>query len=292
MQIGFVVIRFDGPFRVGFSGLFDSLNYVPSDTIYSALDNLRFMGIEHGVAQVSSAYPMIFGEAKVFPIPMDLKLKLLEGSEDPRWSRTIKRMQYVPFDCVYSGIDGLELDGDTVAIRCGGRRWVPRAGFGHYVSIQRNVVSRALGNADTYRVVAFSPTVDYIIYFRQGDAVDINDAKRAFSIIGELGIGGERSVGLGHFRVVDVGIINYGVESGKHMLLLGTALPRRDDLSGCLNTMVRGWVCSPFHVVGPMSVLMDGSVIPSGVEFEDLKTSTCIKRFSPLWVPYEAHHTC
>ncbi|MGC9136838.1 type III-A CRISPR-associated RAMP protein Csm4 [Caldivirga sp.] len=293
MQIGFIIIRFNEPFRVGFSGLFDTLNYIPSDTIYSALDNLRFMGIEHGITQVSSAYPMIYGDVKVFPIPMDLKLKLVKYyAQEPTKLKFIKRIQYIPLDCVYSGIDKPITDGNHTAIECGGRKWVFKASFGQYISIQRNVVSRALGNADPYRVMAFIPTVDYIIYFRQNDVVDVNDAKRTFSLVGELGIGGERSAGFGHFKVVDVGTIDYRVESGKYMLLLGTALPRREILNGCLNTMVKGWVCSPFYIIGPMSVLTDGSVIPNGVEFENLKTGTCIKRLSPMWMPYETHHDC
>ena len=37
MQIGYVIIEFNGPFRVGKSGLLDAFDYVPSDTVYLSL---------------------------------------------------------------------------------------------------------------------------------------------------------------------------------------------------------------------------------------------------------------
>jgi len=297
MQIGYVIIEFEGAFRVGRSGLLDALEYVPSDTIYSALDYLRFAGFNHGVATVSSAYPLIYVDSGhrsisdygTVPIPMNVKQSLIKrvSAERPELAKQVKRFNYLPMKCLVTKIS-YRVYGDGLRIVCGDEEF-GYGGFGEFVGIQRNVIDRVVEGADTFRVVAFMPWVRYIIYYTQSQGVvDASEGGRVFSMIGELGIGGERSVGIGHFKVVESGVIDYA-GSGGYALVLGTALPRADSVDGHLNTAVRGWVCSPYYVIGPMHVITDGSVIPRGyADFEVLKYPSCIKNLSPLWLPYDA----
>jgi CRISPR-associated protein Csm4 len=298
MQIGYVIIEFNGPFRVGKSGLLDAFDYVPSDTVYSALDYLRFMGFNHGIVSVSSAYPLIYvndihrsiSDYGTVPIPMNIKLSLIKriSDERPDLVKQIRRINYLPMKCLTAKGIGYVVYGDYLRVTCGGEEF-EYEGFGELVGVQRNVIGRAIGNADTFRAVAFMPTVRYIIYYRQPqDGIDVKEGERAFSMISELGIGGERSIGFGHFKVVESGVINY-TGSGDYALILGTALPRVDSVEGYLNTTVRGWVCSPYYVIGPIHVIADGSVVPRDyVDFEVLKYPSCVKNLNPLWLPYDA----
>jgi len=292
MQIGYAIIEFEGAFRVGRSGLLDTLNYVPSDTIYSALDYLRFMGFNHGITTVSSAYPLIYVDSghrsisdySTVPIPMSLIARV--SAERPELTRQVRRVNYLPMKCLVTKIS-YRVYGDGLKIVCGDEEF-GYGEFGEFVGIQRNVIDRVVEGADTFRVVAFMPWVRYIIYYTQSQGVvDAGEGRRVFSMIGELGIGGERSVGIGHFRVVESGVIDY-TGSGDYALVLGTALPRANSVNGHLNTAVRGWVCSPYYVIGPMHVIIDGSVIPRDyADFEVLKYPSCIKNLSSLWLPYD-----
>ncbi|ADN50539.1 type III-A CRISPR-associated RAMP protein Csm4 [Vulcanisaeta distributa] len=306
MRINYAVVRFEEPFRVGRTGLMDTLDYVPSDTVYSALENLRHLGISHGIDRASSMYPMAFevdGEAALtVPMPMDLKIQLLSSiaskyADDPGRAhavlKRVKKLKYLPLDCLNAPSVEPLLD-DDLKVRCGGREFTYRSSYGSSVSIQRNVVGRVLSNADTYRVAAFQPHVNYVLYFTTRDGASLDEARRALELLGKVGVGGERSIGLGHFTVVKVDAIDSLRDSGSHALLLGTALPRSREVYGCVNTMVRGWVCSsPFYVMGPVSVITDGSVVGAEyLDFETLNGPNCVKRLDPLWLWYEARYQC
>ncbi len=105
----------------------------------------------------------------------------------------------------------------------GGREFTYINDYGERVGIQRNVVGRVLSNADTYRVVVFQPYVDYVLYFtvRDGGA-SIDGVRQSLEILGKVGIGGgERSIGLGHFTVVDVAsLIIHGTQEATHYYLV------------------------------------------------------------------------
>jgi hypothetical protein len=64
MRLGYVVVQFESPFHVGRYSLMDALDYVPSDTVYSALEWLRHMGVGDMPARVSSAYPLLPAEGE------------------------------------------------------------------------------------------------------------------------------------------------------------------------------------------------------------------------------------
>lgn len=92
----------------------DTLDYVPSDTVHSALENLTHMGIDHGIDRVSSMYPMAFtgsgGPVLTVPMPIDLKIQLLDlvskkyvndYSKIHTAIKRIKKLAYIPLDCLY-----------------------------------------------------------------------------------------------------------------------------------------------------------------------------------------------
>ena len=304
MRIAFAVIRFEEPFRVGKAGLMDTLDYIPSDTVYSALENLNHLGISHGIDKVSSIYPMVFREngrdSFTVPIPIDLKLKMLNSinkyasnaSDVHTVLKYIKKLKYMPLDCIHDSNVEMQKFNGQVKLRCSGREFIYIENYGSRISIQRNVIGRVLNSANTYRVAAFQPYVNYVFYFTVKEGVDLSKVRSSLEVLGKVGIGGERSIGLGYFTVVNIGYVDDLRDSGNNALLLGTALPSRQEVTGYVNFTVRSWICSnPFYVIGPVTVLTDGSVVSKGdLNFETLTGPNCIKKLDPLWLWYEASY--
>jgi len=258
----------------------DTYRYVPSFTIYGALEALRHMGVNHGVEKVSSAYPFVKhgGEPKPsVPTPASLPRSLLrkipQRVSPPKAIKKLKKLRYIPLDCL-SRLDSFEVvkkGEDDVDVLCDGKPI--EAPDPQLVVVERNVLSRHLNNADVYRVVAVMPTSRYVVYYEGGD-------KRAFELLGKIGLGGERSSGLGKFVVVDEGSVPAG--SGDRALLLGVGRVR--EPRGDLYVEYLAWNCS-HGLVGPTSVLMDGTVLEKdSLEFEDIVTENCVVKLSPLYL--------
>lgn len=294
------MIRFESPFHVGRSGLADSYDHVPSFTVYGGLESLRRMGVDHGVSRVSSAFPRVklcgpdggpCEEALPAPMPAVLHLALFrrwkeEGrfGEVPRLSKALKGARYLPLDCALrAGAEALggkveslrvEVDGDMVRVLCGGKAVkvdTPRAAV-----LERNTLSRHVVNADVYRLAAYVPQSDFVIYFEGED-------RGAFDLLGRLGLGGERSSGLGKFRVVNRGSVPDGSGGGRYALLLGVGRPVEAP-RGFLQADYLSWTCGGTPV-GPLSVLREGSVVEGEPAFEDLRLDgRCVVGLSPLWV--------
>jgi len=105
--------------------------------------------------------------------------------------------------------------------------------------------------------------------------------ERAFELLGKIGLGGERSSGLGKFVVVDKG--SESIKNSKNRaLLLGVGRVR--EPKGDLYVEYLAWNCS-HGLVGPTSVLMDGTVLEmDSPEFEDIVTENCVVKLSPLYL--------
>jgi len=267
----------------------DTLDYVPSDTIYSAMEWLRHAGVTGLPARVSSAYPLFANDSLPLPIPALWKMALMgvkdvknvkaEGEVD---RKTLKELQYVPLECVKRGeltVRQREAGPPRGSARrelvlsCGGFEAAVTPGFhGEYVVRAHNRISRNTSMADTFRVAAFSPRVPYVIYFEGGDAA-------AFEVLGELGLGGKRSLGMGRFKVVAK-----LPDGGEWAMVLGTARPR-NYLEAVGPWEVRGWRCT-HGAVGPVSVLLDGGVMRGNFEFDIIRREEvkCVKRLDPLWI--------
>lgn len=268
-MLKYVVIEFRGPFRVGRYSLFDSWDYVPSDVIYGALAYLRHVGVAHGVEFVSSAYPVVAGRLTA-PLPVSARIRLVK---EGRGDKTLKRLRFVPVECLQGK---LALEGGK--IKCGDDKFDVETliYFGRHVSIHRNRLSRHLQNADVYKVTAFMPFVNYVIYY-VGDG-DV------FDVLGEVGLGGERSIGLGKFRVVERGEVkgfSHAPESCSRLVVWGVARPREVSARG--DWAVRHWWCGGSKLA-PVSVLLDGGEVSGGPMFEDVALANCEKRLTPLWV--------
>lgn len=273
-MLKYIKIRFISPFRVGRSSLLDTFDYVPSDTIYGGLEYLRAMGVDHGVRYVSSAYPVL-GKRPTLPVtPRQI--------EWLRRSKETKKIRFLPVDCW----NDLRVDGEKV-LKCrdGGYDVAELRSWGREVEYFRNRVSRHVQNADPYKVVGFLPTVDYVIYYL-GDEEKV---VKAFKILGEVGVGGERSVGFGRFVVVDSGPLREleNVRAGENcevLVVLGVARPSR-DVEAFGQWEVRHWWCGGCKLL-PTTVLLDGGEVRGGPSFNDytVERCNCKKRLTPLWV--------
>jgi len=281
VSVRYVVLEFTAPFHVGVGGLGDTYRYVPSFTIYGALEALRHMGVNHGVEKVSSAYPLVKHGGDPKPsvptpafLPRLLLRKIPQGVSPPKAIKKLKKLRYIPLDCL-SRLDSFEVvikGKDDVDILCDGKSI--EAPESRLVVVERNVLSRHLNNADVYRVVAVMPTTRYVVYYEGGD-------KRAFELLGKIGLGGERSSGLGKFVVVGEGSERID-SSGNRALLLGVGRVR--EPRGDLQVEYLAWNCS-HGLVGPTSVLTDGTVLEGNLlEFEDIVTENCVVKLSPLYL--------
>ncbi len=293
MRLQYVVVEFDSHFHVGRYSLLDTLDYVPSDTIYSAVEWLRRIGVKGLPARVSSAYPLFPNGSLPLPIPALWRLAIagVESLENVRVEgeadrKMLKELQYVPLECVKTGRLAIRqraagthggLAKRELVLSCGGVETVVTPGFhGEYVIRAHNRIARNTSMADTFRVAAFSPRVPYVIYFEDGDA-------EAFEVMGELGLGGKRGAGLGRFKVVRRGEVELP-DGGEWAMVLGVARPR-NYLDAVGPWEVRSWRCT-HGTVGPLSVLLDGGMVRGDFEFEVVNREEvrCTKRLDPLWI--------
>ena len=299
MRLSYVVVQFESPFHVGRYSLMDALDYVPSDTVYSALEWLRHMGVGDVPARVSSAYPLLpaeGGRADVAlgperyllaaPMPALWRLAVsgaervrgveAQVSEDRR--KYVKGVRFAPLECLRRGeLRVRDAKEEGVVLECGGVAASWRSGFhGEQVVRAHNRLSRNTNMADTFRVAAFSPRVPYVVYFQGGGA-------GAFELLGELGLGGKRSWGLGKFKVAARGEVELP-DGGGWAVVLGVARPHGyAEAVGAWE--VRSWRCTR-GVVGPVSVLLDGGMIRGEFDLETIgrTDADCTKRLDPLWI--------
>jgi CRISPR-associated protein Csm4 len=299
MRLGYVVVQFESPFHVGRYSLMDALDYVPSDTVYSALEWLRHMGVGDTPARVSSAYPLLPAEGGGADVALGSERYLLSAPMPALWSlavsgakkvksvetqvkedkrKDVKEVRFVPLECLRRGeLRVRDAKEEGLVLECGGVAASWRSGFhGERVMRAHNRLSRNTNMADTFRVAAFSPRVPYVVYF-EGDGAE------AFELLGVLGLGGKRSWGLGKFKVVARGEVVLPA-GGDWAVVLGAARPHGyAEAVGVWE--VRSWRCTR-GVIGPVSVLLDGGMIRGDFDLETIQRTDadCIKRLDPLWI--------
>lgn len=277
----------------------DALDYVPSDTVYSALEWLRHMGVGDVPARVSSAYPLLPAEGGRADVALGPERYLLSApmpalwrlavsgaervrgveaqvSEDRR--KDVTGVRFAPLECLRRGeLRVRDAKEEGLVLECGGVAASWRSGFhGEQVVRAHNRLSRNTNMADTFRMAAFSPRVPYVVYFQGGGA-------GAFELLGELGLGGKRSWGLGKFRVAARGEVELP-DGGGWAVVLGVARPHGyAEAVGAWE--VRSWRCTR-GVVGPVSVLLDGGMIRGEFDLETIgrTDADCTKRLDPLWI--------
>ena len=299
MKLSYVVVQFESPFHVGKYSLMDALDYVPSDTVYSALEWLRHMGVRDVPARVSSAYPLLPAEEGRADVVLGSEKYLLSAPMPALWrlavagvkeirrvevqvqedkKKDVKEVRFVPLECLRRGeLRVRDAKEEGFVLECGSVAASWRSGFhGEQVVRAHNRLSRNTNMADTFRVAAFSPRVPYVVYFEGGGA-------ETFELLGELGLGGKRSWGLGKFRVVARGEVELP-DSGDWAVVLGVARPYGyAEAVGVWE--VRSWRCTR-GVIGPVSVLLDGGMIRGNFDLEIIERTDaeCSKRLDPLWI--------
>ena len=299
MRLSYVVVQFESPFHVGRYSLMDALDYVPSDTVYSALEWLRHMGVGDMPARVSSAYPLLPAEGGGADVALGSERYLLSAPMPALWRlavagaeevrrvevqvpedrrKDVKEVRFAPLECLRRGeLRVRKAEEEGFVLECGGVAASWRSGFhGERVVRAHNRLSRNTNMADTFRVAAFSPRVPYVVYFEGGGA-------EAFELLGELGLGGKRSWGLGKFRAVARGEVELP-DGGNWAVVLGVARPHGyAEAVGAWE--VKSWRCTR-GVVGPVSVLLDGGMIRGnfGLEIIERTDAECTKRLDPLWI--------
>jgi CRISPR-associated protein Csm4 len=299
MRLSYVVVQFESPFHVGRYSLMDALDYVPSDTVYSALEWLRHMGVRDVPARVSSAYPLLPAEGGRADVVLGSEKYLLSAPMPALWrlamagvkeirhvevqvqedkKKDVKEVRFVPLECLRRGeLRVRKAEEEGFVLECGGVAATWRSGFhGEQVVRAHNRLSRNTNMADTFRVAAFSPRVPYVVYF-EGDGAE------TFELLGELGLGGKRSWGLGKFRVAARGKVELP-DGGDWAMVLGVARPHGyAEAVGVWE--VRSWRCTR-GVIGPVSVLLDGGMIRGNFDLEIIERTDadCIKRLDPLWI--------
>jgi CRISPR-associated protein Csm4 len=299
MRLSYVVIQFESPFHVGRYSLMDALDYVPSDTVYSALEWLRHMDVRDVPARVSSTYPLLPAEGGRADVVLGSEKYLLSAPMPALWSlavsgakkvkrvetqvkedkrKDVKGVRFVPLECLRRGeLRVRDAKEEGLVLECGGVAASWRSSFhGERVVRAHNRLSRNTNMADTFRVAAFSPRVPYVVYFEGGGA-------EAFEILGELGLGGKRSWGLGKFKVVARGEVELP-DGGDWAVVLGAARPHGyAEAVGAWE--VRSWRCTR-GVIGPVSVLLDGGMIRGNFDLEIIERTDaeCTKRLDPLWI--------
>jgi CRISPR-associated protein Csm4 len=188
MRLSYVVVQFESPFHVGRYSLMDALDYVPSDTVYSALEWLKHMGVRDVPARVSSAYPLLptegdradvalGSERYLLSAPMPAlwrlavsgaeKMRLVEVKVSEDRKKDIKGVRFVPLECLRRGeLRVRDAKEEELVLECGSVAATWRSGFhGEQVVHAHNRLSRNTNMADTFRVAAFSPRVPYVVYF-------------------------------------------------------------------------------------------------------------------------------
>jgi CRISPR-associated protein Csm4 len=299
MKLSYVVVQFESPFHVGRYSLMDALDYVPSDTVYSALEWLRHMGARDVPARVSSAYPLLPAEGGRADVVLGSEKYLLSAPMPALWrlavsgvkeirrvevqvqgdkKKDVKEVRFVPLECLRRGeLRVRKAEEEGLVLECGDVAATWRSGFhGEQVVRAHNRLSRNTNMADTFRVAAFSPRVPYVVYFEGGGA-------EAFELLGELGLGGKRSWGLGKFRVAARGEVELP-DGGDWAVVLGVARPYGyEEAVGVWE--VRSWRCT-MGVIRPVSVLLDGGMIRGnfGLEIIEQTDAECTKRLDPLWI--------
>ncbi|MBC7328632.1 type III-A CRISPR-associated RAMP protein Csm4 [bacterium] len=250
-----VKIKPKTPFHIGEVGigLEGSLPWVPSDLLFSAFANAY--GLLYGRAEVeallssflssppflvSSAFPF-FENKLFFPRPL-----ITPKLEDTKRLKDLKKMRLIPEELFKKWLSGEEFSWETDS-------WddeLPRQELLPGVKLDRvNMKSQIY-----YRSAYFFPERGGLFFLlRLKEESLLNKIKGAFNLLGDIGIGGERSLGYGHFKVIsfEETTLFPPPEADSPILTLSLVVPSPlDDVdleSSYYQLILRGgWVNSPF----------------------------------------------
>lgn len=266
------------PFHIGEPalGLEGSLTWVPSDLLFSAICNAYALLLGKEELEVlldsfvhsppfiiSSAFPF-YKETLFFPCPLiPPKLKDRERIKD------LKKISFIPQNMFQKWIKGEALSPeevfDDVRVRM---ELLPS------IVLDRVNMSSQI----YYRSALFFPKeggLFFLIRFYEEGLID--KIRGAINLLGDIGIGGERSLGYGHFHLLSFEEITPfpPPDACSPILTLSLVVPSQEDdldLSKAYYQLLLrgGWTASPFHTKQVRRkriwMLGEGSVFPKPIK--------------------------
>jgi CRISPR-associated protein Csm4 len=232
----------------GAGSLESSGRSLSADTLFSALAiealalggepqlTQLYRAVANGTLRLSDAAPYV-GDELLLPKPM-LQVRAADTESDTK--KTFKKIQFVPFSLFDSFVRG-ECDKD-----CAERILEVQASVGSGQIEDKVFVRNGKEDAEPYRVGVFSFAADAGLWVLGGGTEsELSMVDELLTSLALVGVGGERSSGLGQFRL-SVTAAPHELEDHvvaatskqeapcSRAMLLSVALPSEDELTDCL----------------------------------------------------------
>lgn len=224
-------------------GLEKTLHYIPSDTLFSAFCNVyRLIYGKEKLEQLlgkflqgnppfifSSVFPCI-NNKPLFPVPKSVRKEDLKLKDN---GKRIKKIEYVDED-IFKAL----LKGEIIEI---GRENIMQDKIiskeykdliWREIERPRVVIDRKTSLSEIYYFgeVVFLDKLHFLIDLRNEEYK--NEIKTAINVLGDEGIGGDRTYGKGLFEVEGVDAIEFDDIDSKWHITLSMFYPRKDELEG------------------------------------------------------------
>lgn len=314
MKFDIVKLRFTTPVRFGEEGIvLERFRiFLHSDTLFSALASawVEVYGFDEGTRiiesfdktsslLISSAFPW-FGERQLFPKPAT-HASLTGEKLGEKYEKKLKKVRFLTKEVFESWINETPLDDGLIE---------SALEIKFLESFTRPLVSldRITSNSNIYYMSAAKFFVEGGVYFlfKILDGGFRDKLEAAISYLGDTGIGGKKTWGLGRFEYEFKEIDLNTPKSPNAFLTLSLSIPGDDEIPN-INTEKsfyalirrRGWIASRFFLknVRKKSVIAftEGSVFP--VEFKGRLTDVTPKHIEgeiphrtyrytyPFWLP-------
>lgn len=163
----------------------------------------------------------------------------------------------------------------------------------------RNILDRVVHSSDIYYVgyVTYTTDLCFMIEILSEEMKDLITS--AIKLLGDLGLGGERSVGFGKFRLIDIKDFKFPVEQGKYVISLSLYLPSPEELKklkAIINISNYSIVLRPGSFSGSgtlrtdIRVFEEGSVFPAEILRRKavgrvISGKDYVRIYSPLLLP-------
>ncbi len=255
-------------------GLEETAEFVHSDTLFGGLcfawaevfgpgaleELLAAFAAGRPPFIISSAFPRL-GPVRLFPrprLPLPADQAAEELLKDVRWVSEGIFRAWLQGNDLSSRVEPANIIGQEVWVESGERSNLPRTRpDGPYWTVDivpRVALDRVTSASNLYYVgqVRFAPGCGLFCLVRAEEDGVYGRVRTALEALGELGLGGERSLGLGGFSVEDAGPWEMPA-GGPRFLTLSLYHPRAEELEAgvigpgaAYQLIVRsGWVASP-----------------------------------------------
>ena len=251
-----------GSLGVGLESVEETLH---SDSLYSAIchawaarfgaDDLmdlieRFRSVPPFL--LSSAFPYL-RETFFLPKPMTRPPGFADETTRQEYGKALKETTYLPREFFLAWIKGVAFPPAQIAevtplvAQIFQRELIPRVALGR---------ENAMSEIFHVGVVRFAREGGLYVLIRLHDETALSKLCAAFELLGEMGVGGERTYGLGRFAVeftpADAAWLALEDERGPRYLTLSLLCPRAEDLlhldEQCAYGLIerKGWIHSPY----------------------------------------------